>query len=261
MISPNDYFPRLDAFPHAALFSGAGPVWEAVGTLEAYIREAIESSGAPEGGEADRAGLLVEEGLISSQGLFVAAKTFLIGCAGILIEKGVRIEPGAVLKGPTLLCAGAEIRHGAYLRGSCLIGPGAIVGHATEVKNAAFLNHAEAGHFAYVGDSLLGADANLGAGTKLANLEFRTEDEKSGKNVRSIVIRIDGKPADTGLRKFGAVVGEHTEIGCNAVTSPGTLLGPGCWITPNTTVPKGVYPPSHLIRGGKEKPTVVPRKR
>ncbi|MDP6485118.1 MAG: hypothetical protein QGH70_14920, partial [Nitrospinota bacterium] len=73
----------------------------------------------------------------------------------------MRIEPGVVVKGPSVLCAGAELRHGAYLRGSCLIGPGAIVGHATEVKNSVFLNHAEAGHFAYVGDSLVGTNANL----------------------------------------------------------------------------------------------------
>jgi len=261
MISPNDYFPRLDAFPHAALFSKSGPVWEAVGALEGYIRGAIGSSGASEGNEVDRAGLLVEEGLFSSQSLFVAEKTFMVEAAGILIEKGVRIEPGVVVKGPTFLCAGAEIRHGAYLRGCCLIGPGAIVGHATEVKNAAFLNCAEAGHFSYVGDSLLGADANLGAGTKLANLQFRTEKEKRDKGARSIVIQIEGEPADTGLRKFGAVIGEHTEIGCNAVTSPGTLLSPGCWVMPNTTVPKGVYPSSHLIYGEGKKPTVVLRKR
>ena len=258
MISPNDYFPRLGEFPHAGLFSEIDHVWEAVGALEGYIRAKVESSGAAEG---DLEGLRVDEGMISSEGLFVAADDIRIPSTGILIEKGVRIEPGVVVKGPTILCAGAELRHGAYLRGSCLIGPDAIVGHATEVKNSAFLNHAEAGHFAYVGDSLLGADANLGAGTKLANLQFRSEEEKHSKNFRSIVIRIDGEAVDTGLRKLGAVVGEHAEIGCNVVTSPGTLLGSGCWVVPNTTVPKGVYPPDHIIRTAGGKPSVAPRKR
>ena len=261
MTAPEDYFPRLGEFPHAALFEGVGHVWEAVWALEGYLRAALESSGAAEAGPAALEGLRVDEGMISSAGLFVSSGTIRIARAGVLIEKGVRIEPGVVVKGPTLLCAGAELRHGAYLRGSCLIGPRAIVGHATEVKNSAFLEHAEAGHFAYVGDSLLGADSNLGAGTKLANLQFRTEAEKREKNVRHIVIHIDGKRVDTGLRKFGAVVGEHVEIGCNAVTSPGTLLGPGCWVVPNTTVPKGLYPKNHVIRTGGGKPMIVPRKK
>ena len=258
MITPNDYFPRMDEFPHRKLFEGVERVWDAIGALEAYVRGAIENSGAEEG--ADLAGLRVEEGLFSCEGLFLSRSDAWIPRAGVLIEAGVRIEPGALVKGPSILCAGAELRHGAYLRGSCLIGPDAIVGHATEVKNSVFLNHAEAGHFAYVGDSLLGADSNLGAGTKLANLEFRTEEDKAG-GARSISIRIGGEAVDTGLRKFGAVVGEHAEVGCNVVTSPGTLLGPGCWVVPNTTVPKGAYPPSHLIRVEDARAVAVPRKR
>lgn len=257
MIRPKDYFPRLEQFPHAGLFEGLERVWDAIARLEDYLLSAIEASGAPEGGPVEIGGLRMEDGLVASEGLIFTKNAFRIRQAGLLIEAGVRIEPGIVIKGPSILCAGSELRHGAYLRGSCLIGPDAIVGHATEVKNAAFLNHAEAGHFAYVGDSLLGADSNLGAGTKLANLQFRTEAQKSS-GVPDIVIRIDGNPVETGLRKFGAVIGEHVEIGCNTVTSPGTLLGPGCWVTPNTTVPKGVYPPAQLIRPGA-KPTVRPR--
>jgi bifunctional N-acetylglucosamine-1-phosphate-uridyltransferase/glucosamine-1-phosphate-acetyltransferase GlmU-like protein len=259
MISPKDYFPRLDKFPHADLFAGVEPVWAALGRLEDYIRRVIAEADAPEGTDACLAGLRVEDGLAVSEGLVITERAFRIARAGLLIEAGVRIEPGVVIKGPTVLCAGAEIRHGAYFRGSCLIGPDAIVGHATEVKNSAFLNHAEAGHFAYVGDSLLGADSNLGAGTKLANLQFRTEAQKEN-GTPDIVIKIDGKLVDTGLRKFGAVIGEHVEIGCNTVTSPGTLIGPGCWVTPNTTVFKGVYPPSQLIRAAGGKPAVSPRK-
>ncbi len=258
MIAPKDYFPRLGKFPHADLFAGGERVWDAIGRLEDYVRGVIADADAPEGAAAEIAGLRVEDGLVSSEGLIITKSAFRVDRAGLLIEAGVRIEPGVVVKGPSVLCAGAELRHGAYLRGSCLIGPEAIVGHATEVKNSAFLNHAEAGHFAYVGDSLLGADCNLGAGTKLANLQFRTESQKE-TGVPNIVIRIDGELVDTGLRKFGAVIGEHVEIGCNTVTSPGTLLGPGCWVAPNVTVLKGVYPPSQLIRPGA-RPTVKPRK-
>jgi len=256
------YFLRLAEFPHRELFDGLAHVWEAVRDLEAFTQCLVEEPGLPEGTESDLRGLRVEDGLIASEGLFLAKRRFRVARAGVRIEVGVRIEPGVVVKGPSVLCAGAELRHGAYLRGSCLIGPDAIVGHATEVKNSLFLNHADAGHFAYVGDSLLGAGANLGAGAKLANLQFRTEEEKRGKGKpRSIRIRVEGQSLDTGLRKFGAVVGDDAEVGCNAVTSPGTLLGPGCWVTPNANVPKGIYPPAHLIRSEASRVEVTPRPR
>jgi UDP-N-acetylglucosamine diphosphorylase / glucose-1-phosphate thymidylyltransferase / UDP-N-acetylgalactosamine diphosphorylase / glucosamine-1-phosphate N-acetyltransferase / galactosamine-1-phosphate N-acetyltransferase len=107
------------------------------------------------------------------------------------------------------------------------------------MKNSVMLPGAKAGHFAYIGDSLLGRDCNLGAGTKLANL----------KMVKT-TIRIKGpdQEYDTGLRKFGVVMGDRTETGCNAVTSPGTLLGPSCLVAPNTTVKAGYYPRQTVIR-------------
>ena len=252
--APGAFFERLAEFPHAALFEGVERVWEAVGRLGGFIRKLVDEADAP---LAEAPGLRVEEGLAASEGLLVLKERLKIPSVGLLAEAGARIEPGVVIKGPAALCAGAEIRHGAYLRGDCLIGPGAVVGHATEVKNSAFLNGAEAGHFAYVGDSLLGADANLGAGVKLANLQFRTEEEKRAGAARSVVIRADGEPLDTGLAKFGAVVGDDAEIGCNAVTSPGALLGPGCWVAPGVVVPKGVWPARTFIRGAR--PRVGPR--
>lgn len=261
MTSPQFFFLRRDEFPHSELYSGLTHVWEALARLKTYIRDAIKKSGAPEAEPGDLKGLRLEDGLAASEGLFVAKRTVVIPGLEILIEKGTRIEPCVVVKGPTLLCAGCELRHGAYLRGSCLIGPTAVVGHATEVKNSVFMNHAEAGHFAYVGDSILGADANLGAGTKLANLQLRTEPEKRKKAVRTIRIRVGGKPVDTGLRKLGAVVGDDVEIGCNTVTSPGALIGPGCWIVPNCTVPKGVYEADRLLKSAAGKPVIGPRPR
>ena len=256
------YFLRLEEFPHPELFFGLTHVWEAIRNLEAFTQRLVDEPALPEGTEDDLMGLRVEDGLIASAGLVLSKRRFRIARAGVRIEPDVRIEPGVVAKGPSVLCAGAELRHGAYLRGSCLIGPDAIVGHATEVKNSLFLNHAEAGHFAYVGDSLLGVGSNLGAGTKLANLQFRTEEEKHGKGkLHSIRIRVEGQVFDTGLRKFGAVVGDDAEIGCNVVTSPGTLLGPGCWVTPNANVPKGIYLPAHLIRSEASRVEATPRPR
>jgi NDP-sugar pyrophosphorylase family protein len=113
------------------------------------------------------------------------------------------------------------------------------VGHVTEIKNSIMLNGAKAGHFAYIGDSILGSHCNLGAGTKLANLKI----------VRSAVtVQADRKTHETGLRKFGVIMGDRTETGCNSVTSPGTLLGPRCIVGANVTVKAGVYPPRSVLR-------------
>ncbi len=251
---PEAYFARLREFPHPTLFE-VPHAWEAVGLLEGFVQNLVNAADVPPPpGDA----LRVEEGLVVSEGLFVCRERCAVPSVGLLVEEGARVEPGVVIKGPSVLCAGAQVRHGAYLRGGCLIGPNAVVGHATEVKNSVFLNGAQAGHFAYVGDSVLGAEANLGAGVKLANLAFRTEEEKRAHSAKSVVLRIEGAQYDTGLSKLGALVGDDAEIGCNAVTSPGVLLGPGCWVAPNATVSKGAYPARTLIRAPKS--AVSPRR-
>jgi len=152
---------------------------------------------------------------------------------------GVVVEAGAYLKGPLVVGAGSEIRQGAYLRGNCLIGDHCVVGHATECKNAVFLHHAKAGHFAYVGDSILGNHVNLGAGTKLANLRFARGE---------ITIRAGKERIATGLGKLGAILGDRAQTGCNAVTNPGTVLGKRSMVLPNTTAPSGYHPPGTVIR-------------
>ena len=125
--------------------------------------------------------------------------------------------------GPAYIGPCAVIRHGAYIR----ICGGALVGHASEVKHSILLPGAKAPHFNYVGDSVLGPDVNLGAGVKLSNLR------NDGGEVHT---RIDGERFATGLRKFGAILGEGCQLGCNAVTNPGVVLGPRCMVMPNTTV-------------------------
>ncbi|NLI81274.1 MAG: hypothetical protein GX443_06245 [Deltaproteobacteria bacterium] len=149
------------------------------------------------------------------------------------------VEPGALIKGPTLIGANTEIRQGAYIRGKCVIGDGCVVGHTTEMKSSIMLNGAKAGHFAYIGDSILGNGTNLGAGTKLANLRI-----KPG----TVRVKVEGVFIDSGLRKFGAVVGDGVEIGCNSVTNPGTLLGKSCMVFPLTLVPAGYHEPHSIIR-------------
>jgi NDP-sugar pyrophosphorylase family protein len=110
-----------------------------------------------------------------------------------------------------------------------------------------------------VGDSILGNHVNLGAGTILANLQFRTRAELDEGRINEIIIVSGAEPVSTGLSKLGAVIGDYTEIGCNSVTAPGTMVKSGCWIYPNTTVPKGYHGPDKVIRG-KNTGTVDTRK-
>lgn len=130
----------------------------------------------------------------------------------LVMEEGARIGPFAYLQGPVYLGRGAQVGHAAFLRGPVVLGPGAHVMHASEVKRSILLGGAKAPHFNYVGDSVVGHDVNLGAGVKLAN--FKTFGNE---------VSVDGQ--GTGLRKFGAAVGDGVSIGCNAVLSPGTLVG------------------------------------
>ena len=173
------------------------------------------------------------------QGASVIMAGVVINGNKILLGQGVLIEAGALIKGPTILGDRCEVRQGAYLRGYCLAGQRCVIGHTTEVKHSIFLNDAKAGHFAYLGDSILGNNANLGAGTKFANLKFL------GDNVQ---IRTSQELIDSGLRKFGAILGDGAQTGCNSVTNPGTLIGKGGILMPNTTAPSGHHPDKALIR-------------
>jgi len=190
-------------------------------------------------GDTGKGGLSVwENGQILEGASVIMAGVVMIG-RNIRIGKGVLIESGALIKSPTIIGDYSEIRQGAYLRGYCLIGNRCVVGHTTEVKHSILLNDAKAGHFAYLGDSILGNNVNLGAGTKCANLRF-----VSG----TVAVKSPSGIVDTGLRKFGAILGDNTQTGCNAVTSPGTILGPECIIMPNTTAPGGLHPRKTVIR-------------
>lgn len=143
----------------------------------------------------------------------------------VYIGKGAIVEPGAMIQGPCYIGPNAQVRHTAYIRGSVYVGQHCVVGHATEVKGSCFFDHAKAGHFAYVGDSILGRNVNLGAGTKLANLKIKS-DEVSYRHPSSKSI------VKSGLRKFGAIIGDQAQTGCNSVLSPGSLLLPKTAVYP-----------------------------
>lgn len=143
----------------------------------------------------------------------------------IYIAPGAVVDPHVYIEGPTYIGPGAEVRHGAFIRGSAFIGAKAVVGHTTEVKGSIFFDDAKAGHFAYVGDSILGRNVNLGAGTKLANLRI------AGDEVR-VMCPTTKKPMGSGLRKLGSILGDNAQTGCNAVLSPGSVLFPGTAVLP-----------------------------
>jgi len=143
----------------------------------------------------------------------------------VFIAEGAVVEPSAFIQGPCFIGPDAEIRHGAYIRGNVYVGARAVVGHTSEVKGSVLLDDAKAAHFAYVGDSFLGRNVNLGAGTKLANLKLKGDEVKFRHPA-------DGRPVASGLRKFGAIMGDNAQTGCNAVLSPGTLMMPGATVLP-----------------------------
>ncbi|NBW81734.1 UDP-N-acetylglucosamine diphosphorylase [bacterium] len=156
----------------------------------------------------------------------ISPQAFLENAEKIVVEDGAVIEAGAFVCGPAYIESGAVVRHGAYVRGQVYVCKGAVVGHTSELKGCLLLNDAKAAHFAYVGDSILGIDCNLGAGTKCANLRL---------DHGQVPVRLEETTVATGLKKFGAVFGNRAQTGCNAVTNPGTLLRPGALVLPNQT--------------------------
>jgi NDP-sugar pyrophosphorylase family protein len=156
----------------------------------------------------------------------ISKNAYLEKASSIVVCENAVIEAGAYIAGPAFIGPGATVRHGAYIRGSVYLATGSLVGHTTECKGALFLPLAKAAHFNYVGDSILGYDCNLGAGTKLANLKI---------NQTSITVSLYNKKIDTGLKKFGAILGNRSQTGCNSVTNPGTIMLPESVLLPNHT--------------------------
>ncbi|GAB4274911.1 MAG: glucose-1-phosphate thymidylyltransferase [Candidatus Rifleibacteriota bacterium] len=165
----------------------------------------------------------------------------------IFIGKGSVVHPGALICGPTIIGENVEIRHCAYVRGNVIIGDGAVVGHCSEIVRSVMLPGAKAPHFNYVGDSILGTGVNLGAGTKLSNLK------NDGSDVKT---RIGEHVVDTGVRKFGAILGDNCLLGCNSVTNPGTILGPNCRVYPCAVV-NGYHEAGTIIKLRQNQVSVI----
>jgi len=267
MLTVQSFF-DLQTFPHRDLFNATNKAWQPLNDLKNYMNDTTYelldrntvADGVPLPGhvvyhegvfyqadenfsikfdDATKGKLAVfrnDEQLAEAS--VIMAGAVLLGDA-INIGKGVLIETGAMIKSPTIIGDYTEVRQGAYLRGYCLTGQRCVLGHTTEIKHSIFLNDAKAGHFAYIGDSILGSNANLGAGTKFANLRFLPG---------TVTIFHEGEKIDTGRKKLGAILGDTCQTGCNSVTSPGTLMGKGAMLLPNTTTKAGYYKENKIIR-------------
>lgn len=156
----------------------------------------------------------------------------------VYIGPGTRVEPGARIKGPTIIGSDCEIRSGAYIRGNVIIGNGATIGNSSELKRALLHNQAEIPHFSYVGDSIIGWKGHLGAGVIASNLKITRQE---------IIVHAKGEHYKTGLRKFGCILGDRAEIGCNSVLNPGSVIGKGVLAMANTSL-SGYYPPESFIK-------------
>lgn len=156
----------------------------------------------------------------------------------VWIAKSAQVVPSAHVNGPTIICANADIRHCAYIRGNVIIGEGAMVGNSTEVKNALLFNAVQVPHFNYVGDSILGYKAHLGAGAITSNV----------KGDSSLVsVQLEQGSLDTHLKKFGAILGDYVEVGCNTVLNPGTVVGKNSQFYPLSFV-RGFVPANQIYK-------------
>ncbi|MBB5263625.1 NDP-sugar pyrophosphorylase family protein [Catenibacillus scindens] len=156
----------------------------------------------------------------------------------IWIAKDAVIYPSAMIKGPAIIGKGAEVRHCAFIRGNAIVGEGAVVGNSTELKNVVLFNKVQVPHYNYVGDSILGHKAHMGAGSITSNV-------KSDKTLVDVVV--GEERIHTGLKKFGAMLGDCVEIGCNTVMNPGTVIGKHSNVYPVSMV-RGFIPANHIYK-------------
>ena len=159
---------------------------------------------------------------------------------GVWVAKDAKVFPSAYLGAPCIIDHGAEVRHCAFIRGSAIVGKNAVVGNSVELKNVILFDNVQVPHYNYVGDSILGYKSHMGAGSLTSNV-------KSDKTL--VVVKDGAEQMPTGLKKFGAMLGDFVEVGCNSVLNPGTVIGPHTNIYPTSCV-RGVVPPNSIWKTG-----------
>lgn len=212
-------FLDLSKTEHAGLFAGLTQAWEVLPKLKDYLKKELRPG---------------RDGAILIGAPVIGPDVF--------IGEGTVIEPGAYIKGPAWIGANCEIRHGAYLRENVIVGAGSVVGNSCEIKNSILFQGCQVAHFNYVGDSILGSKVHLAAGVIVSNLKL---------NGDLITVRVEGESLPTHLRKFGALIGDEVEIGCNTVLNPGSILGKRSLIYPGV-VWRGVLPAMSVAKSGPE---------
>ena len=223
MFKPADLF-DLRQTEHAAIFDGCEFAWEALMKIPDYV--------AP----------------LARQ---VPAKRFPGASIGerVFVGEGTVVEPGALIKGPAIIGKNCQIRHNAYIRENVIVGDDCVVGNSSELKNVLLFNGCQVPHFNYLGDSILGHKAHVGAGVIASNLKSLPG---------NVTVEKDGVPFDTGLRKFGALIGDGAEVGCNSVLNPGSIIGRGAVIYPGVNW-RGILPANTIAKNKTQAEVVVKR--
>lgn len=228
MLQASNYF-DLSQTTHSSLFGATDFVWDALPRIHDYIMERLSTDMPPNGHLLD------------------VHPSVVIG-DNVHIGEGTQIAPGVLIEGPALIGKNCQIRHGAFVREDTVLGDGGVIGHTTETKNTVMLEGAAAPHFAYVGDSLLGLNVNLGAGTKLSNFPMNADPDPTTGKRPTITFRYEGERYDTGIVKIGAILGDGVNTGCNVVTNPGVIIGPHTMVYTLAMLRKGIYPPNSIIK-------------
>jgi NDP-sugar pyrophosphorylase family protein len=213
MFTPAEFL-DLEHTAHPKLFEGQQYVWDALKQIASYLQFRLKPAVFGE----------------------VMGKPFISN--NVFIGRWTIIEQGAVLKGPAWIGENCHIRSGCYVRENVVVGDGAVMGNSCEFKNCILFDDVQVPHFNYVGDSILGHHAHLGAGVILSNVKL--------DHSEIAVATSDGEIV-TGLTKFGAIIGDRTEIGCNAVINPGSILGRDCVIYPSVNF-RGVLPEGSMVK-------------
>ncbi len=180
--------------------------------------------------------------IILALGEELSPDEYLCRDESVWIHKSVLVYPTATIIGPVIVGEGAQIRPGAFIRGNVLVGAGAVVGNSTEIKNSVLFDGVQVPHYNYIGDSILGYKAHMGASSLTSNV-------RSDK--KPVVVHADDEEIETGLKKFGAMVGDMVEVGCGAVLNPGSIIGPNSSIYPLSSVRGGVEANSIYKRQGE----------
>ena len=227
MFKPADLF-DLSQTEHASLFAGCEFAWDVLKKIKAYV----EANASPD---------LHNPALRDEGRAFIGEQVF--------IGDGTIVEDGVMIKGPAIIGQNCQIRHNAYIREHVIIGDGCLVGNSCELKNVVLFNGCQVPHFNYLGDSILGYKAHVGAGVIASNLKSLPG---------NVTVDKDGIPFDTGLRKFGALIGDGAEVGCNSVLNPGSIIGRGAIIYPGLNW-RGILP-ANMIAKNKAQIDVVMRR-